>query len=93
MQVGSISSQHFRVMMSRFPLSLHIIFDGFETVVGKLLIHVTKHSITKTCRLPVYGERWWKKETLVMEFVNHFFIPERQNPNWSQGIPHNWVRK
>jgi hypothetical protein len=68
-------------------------FDGFETVVGRVLIHVTEHSIETTCRLPVYGERWWKKETLVMEFVNHFLIPERQNPNWSQGIPHSWVRK
>jgi hypothetical protein len=68
-------------------------FDGFETVVGKLLMHVTKHSIEKACKLPVYGERWWKKENLVMEFVNQFFIPEKKNPNWSQGIPHSWVRK
>jgi hypothetical protein len=28
-----------------------------------------------------------------MEFINQFLIPERQNPNWSQGIPHNCVRK
>jgi hypothetical protein len=68
-------------------------FDGFETIVGKILMHVTEHPIEKACRLLVYEERWWKKETLVMEFVNHFLIPERQNPNWSQGIPHSWVRK
>jgi hypothetical protein len=63
-------------------------FNGFETVVGKLLMHVTKHSITKACKLQVYGEIWWKKENLVMEFVNQFLIPKKQNPNWSQGIPH-----
>jgi hypothetical protein len=68
-------------------------FDGFESVVGKLLMHVTEHSIAKACKLPVYGERWWKKENLVMEFVNQFLIPEKKNPNWSQGIPHSWVRK
>jgi hypothetical protein len=31
-------------------------FDGFEYVVGKLLMHVTKNSIAKACRLPVYEE-------------------------------------
>jgi hypothetical protein len=41
----------------------------------------------------VYGERWWKKENVVMEFVNQFLIPEKKNPNWSKGIPHDWVRK
>jgi hypothetical protein len=30
-------------------------FDGFETVVGRVLIHVTEHSIETSCRLPVYG--------------------------------------
>jgi hypothetical protein len=68
-------------------------FDGFESVVGKLLMHVTEHSIAKACRLLVYGERWWKKENVVMEFVNQFLIPEKQNPNWNKGIPHRWVRK
>jgi hypothetical protein len=68
-------------------------FDGFETVVGILFMHVTEHSIAKACKLPVYRERWWKKENLVMEFVNQFLILEKQNPNWSQGIPHSWVRK
>jgi len=38
-------------------------FDGFKIVVGKLLRHCTEHSIEKTCKLPVYRERWWKKET------------------------------
>jgi hypothetical protein len=28
-----------------------------------------------------------------MEFVNQFLILEKQNPNWSQGIPHIWVRE
>jgi hypothetical protein len=26
-------------------------FDGFATMVGKVLIHVTKHSIGTTCRV------------------------------------------
>jgi len=61
-------------------------FDGFETAVGKVLIRVTKHSIGTACRLSVYGERWWKKEMLPIEIVNQFLLPERQSPNWSQGI-------
>jgi hypothetical protein len=28
-----------------------------------------------------------------MEFLNQFLIPEKQNPNSRQGIPHSWVRK
>ena len=56
-------------------------FDGFEAIVGKLLMLVTEHLIAKACRLPVYRERWWKKENVVMEFVNRFLIPEKQSPN------------
>ena len=29
-------------------------FDGFKTVVGKLLMHVTENSIAKARKLPVY---------------------------------------
>jgi hypothetical protein len=68
-------------------------FYGFEYVVGKLLMHMTDHYIAKAYRLPVYGERWWKKENVVMEFLNHFLVSENKNPNWSKGIPHSWVRK
>jgi hypothetical protein len=68
-------------------------FDGFKTVVGKLLMHVTNHSIAKEFKLPIYGERWWKKENVVTEFVNQFLIPKKKNPNWSQGMPHSCVRK
>jgi hypothetical protein len=68
-------------------------FDGFGSVVGKLLMHVTEHSISKACILLVYGEIWWKKENVVMEFVNQFLILEKQNTNWNKGIPHNWIRK
>jgi hypothetical protein len=56
-------------------------FDGFESVVGKIWMHVTENSIAKACRLRVYGEIWWKKENVVMEFGNQFLIPEKKNPN------------
>jgi hypothetical protein len=52
-------------------------FDGFEVVIGKLLMMVTEHSIARACKLPIGGERWWKKENVVMEFVNQFLIPEK----------------
>jgi hypothetical protein len=58
-------------------------------VVGKLLMHVTEHSIAKDYRLPIYGERWWKKENVVKEFVNQFLVLEKKNPNWIKAIPHN----
>jgi hypothetical protein len=45
-------------------------FDGFEVVIGKLLMIVTEHSIARACKFPVGGERWSKKENVVMEFVN-----------------------
>jgi hypothetical protein len=61
--------------------------------VGKVLIHVTKHSIGTACSLSVYEERWWKKEDMPMEIVNQFLLLERQNPNWSQGIPQRWMKK
>ena len=56
-------------------------FDGFEAIVGKLLMKMIEHSIAKAYIFRVGGERWWKKENVVMEFVNQFLIPEKQNPN------------
>jgi hypothetical protein len=47
-------------------------------MVGKILMHVTRHSIDKAYRLLVCGERWWKKENVFMEFVNHFLVPEKK---------------
>jgi hypothetical protein len=68
-------------------------FDGFEVVIGKLLMMVTEHSIARACRFPIGGERWWNKEIVVMEFLNQFLILEKQNPNWKKRIPHSWIIK
>ena len=56
-------------------------FDGFEVVIGKLLMLVTKQSIAKACKLAIGGERRWKKEHVVMEFVNQFLLPDKKNPD------------
>jgi hypothetical protein len=68
-------------------------FYGFETVVGKFLIHLKKRSIGTTCRLSIYGERWWKKEMFPIEIINQFLLPKYQSPNWSQGISQKWLNK
>jgi hypothetical protein len=67
-------------------------FDGYEVEIGKLLMLVTEQTIAKACRLVVGGERWWKKEHVVTEFVNQFLLPDKQNPNWRKGVPHSWIR-
>jgi hypothetical protein len=38
---------------------------------------VDEHSIARAYKLPIGGERWWKKENVVMEFMNQFLIPEK----------------
>jgi hypothetical protein len=60
--------------------------------IGKLLMLVTEQTIAKACRLVVGGERWWKKEYVVTEFVNQFLLLDKQNPNWRKGVPHSWIR-
>jgi hypothetical protein len=62
----------FRVTMRIFPCFFVNNFDGFETVVGNVLIHVTEHSIGAACRLSVYGERWWKKDRLPTDLPTNF---------------------
>jgi hypothetical protein len=59
-------------------------FDGFEVVIGKLLMIVSEHSIAKPCKLSIGAERWWKKEHVIIEFVNQFLLPD-----WKKGVPHN----
>jgi hypothetical protein len=66
-------------------------FDGFEVVIGKLLMLAIEHSISKACKFSIGGERWWKKEHVVMEFVNQFLLPDKHNPYWKKGVPHNWI--
>jgi hypothetical protein len=41
-------------------------FDGYKVEIGKLLMLVTEQTIAKDCRLVVRGERWWKKEHVVI---------------------------
>ena len=67
-------------------------FDGHKVEIGKMLMLVTEQTIAKSCRLMVGGERWWKKEHVVTEFVNQFLLPDKQNPDWRRGIPRSRVR-
>jgi hypothetical protein len=66
--------------------------DGHEVEISKMLILVTEKTIAKACRLVVGGERWWKIENVVTEFVNQFLLPDKQNPNWKRGVPCSWIR-
>jgi hypothetical protein len=68
-------------------------FNGFQTQVGNVIIHVTEHSIAATCRFPIKGERWWKKIKLPTNLCNHFLVLEHHNPDWSQGIPNKWMKE
>lgn len=68
-------------------------FDGFQTQVGNVLIHVTKHSIGAACHLPIQGERWWKKSKLSANLCNQFLASEHHDPDWSQGIPKKWLKE
>jgi hypothetical protein len=68
-------------------------FDGFQTQVRNVLVHVVEHSIATTCHLPVKGERWWKKNKLPAGLCNQFLMEEHHNPDWSQGIPNKWLKK
>ena len=52
-------------------------FDGHEVEIGKMLMLVTEKTIFKSCRLMVGGERWWKKEHMVTDFVNQFLLPDK----------------
>ena len=56
-------------------------FDGYEVEIRKLLMLVTEQTISKAYRLVVEGERWWKKEHVVTEFINQFLLPDKQNPD------------
>jgi hypothetical protein len=62
-------------------------FYGHEVEIGKMLMLVTKQTISKACKLVVGGERWWNKEHVVIEFLNQFLLPDKQNPNWRRGVP------
>jgi hypothetical protein len=57
-----------------------------------MLMLVTEQTIAKACRLVVGGERWWKKEHVVTEFVNQFLLPDKKNLNWRRGVPRSWIR-
>jgi len=52
-------------------------FNGFELVIGKVLMLVTEHCIAKAYKFSIGGEWWWKKDHVVMEFVNQFLLPNK----------------
>jgi hypothetical protein len=67
--------------------------DGFQTQVGKVLIHVIEHSIGATCHLPIQGEIWWKKSKLSAHMCNQFLVLEHHDLDWSQGILKKWLKE
>jgi hypothetical protein len=67
-------------------------FDGHEVEIRKLLMLVIEQTVVKACRLVVGGERWWKKEHVVIEFVNQFLLVDKKNLNWRRGVPRSWIR-
>jgi hypothetical protein len=75
----------------RVSMEFSLNFDGHEFEIGKMLMLVIEQTIAKSCRLVVGGERWWKKEHVVTEFVNQFLLLEKQNPYWRRGIPRGSV--
>jgi len=93
MQVGLIFFTTFQGHVEQISMVFRQNFDGFEAIVWKLLMMVTEHSIARAYKFPIGGERWWKKENVVMEFVNQFLIPKKQNANLKNGITHIWVKK
>jgi hypothetical protein len=62
-------------------------FYGHEVEIRKMLMLVTKQTISKACKLVVGGERWWNKEHVVIEFLNQFLLPDKKNMNWRRGVP------
>jgi hypothetical protein len=67
-------------------------FDGYEVEITKMLMPMIEETISKAYRLVVGGERWWKKEHVVTDFVNQFLLPDKKNLNWRRGVPRNWIR-
>jgi hypothetical protein len=55
-------------------------FDGFQTQIGDITIHITKHFFVGACALPISGERWFKKGKLLAEICNQFLVAEHQSP-------------
>lgn len=56
-------------------------------------MYVSKGTITETFKLDNSGEHWFKKGEVDEPLLNQFLLPEVQNPNWSKGIPINFIRK
>jgi hypothetical protein len=55
-------------------------FDGFEVVIRKLLMMVNEHSIARSCKLPIGGERWWKKENVGYGIRESVLNPKKIEP-------------
>jgi hypothetical protein len=72
----------------QFSMEFALNFYGHKVEISKMLMLVIEQTITKACGLVVGGERRWKKEHVVKEFVNQFLLPDKKNPDWRRGIPH-----
>jgi hypothetical protein len=56
-------------------------FDGYETLIDNVLISITEYYIPSTYKLYLYGQKWWKKNKLLVDLANHFMVPKHQKPN------------
>jgi len=68
-------------------------FDGFQTQIGDLIIQVSEHSISLALKLPISGERRFKKKEVPTDLCNKFLVADHQDPKWSKGIPNTWLKE
>jgi hypothetical protein len=67
------------------------IFNGQRANVGGLEMEVTEGFIVEACHIPTDEEKWFKNKRITGGDVNPFMEPKLKDPNWSKGIPKDWL--
>ena len=61
-------------------------FNGYEAQVAELTVRVSEDIISSIFKLPLDGERWFKKDKVDEQAINQFLQQDNPKPNWSTGL-------
>lgn len=76
------------------------VYDAFNQIydceyvhLGGLQLDIIEATIEEATRFLVVGEKYFKGVNINKEICRKFLEPRHLNPEWSKGIPSNWIKE
>ena len=68
-------------------------FNGEKVEFKSLTLIVIEQSIAEVTGLPIEGDKWFKRVSLMPSDFNYLLVSHHKNLDWHKGIPRVWLKQ